>query len=187
MYSNKILTIFALLFFSLSIVSCVDKTAIQSDQQIRNIYQQSKEKSMNKDYSYSYELIQKKRNLIFTMKLKNITNENLKVRLGSRFIKVFHDGKEIVTSITFPSYIERPNEVYAEIKSNEVYQYQFTINKEFNLLEGEKKYTLEYLSEIFDIPDSGDFDPKYRKSIEFVWKKDKEGDGGELVNVVYFE
>lgn len=171
----------------LNTLGCAEKVNVQN---IDILHKKTEGKNMNnydKKYNYSYELIQKDNDLLFNMNLRNITNEDLQVRIGSRFIKISHNGEEIVTSIIFPSYIERPDEVYAEIKSNEYYQYQFQINKEFNLLEGENKYTLDYISEIFDIPASGNFNSKYRKTIEFVWKKDKEGDGGKLISVTYPE
>lgn len=187
MYANKILTNSIIITLLLNTLSCAEKFNVQNSE---ILHYEPKGKNMNdydKKYDYDYKLIQKDKDLIFLINLTNITNKDLKIPKAIMPYGIFNKDKQITTSIIFPSYGIRPEPKYDDIKVGENYVYKFKINEEFNLLEGVEKYDLKYISENFNIDTTKEIDSKYRKTIEFVWKKDKEGDGGKLISVTYPE
>ncbi len=187
MYSIKTLTNSMIIISLLNTLGCAENVNVQNS---NILHYKIKGKNMNdydKKYDYSYELMQKDKDLIFLINLTNITDKNLKVPKTIMPYGIFNNDKQITTSIIFPSYSIRPEIEYDDIKIGDNYVYKFRINKEFNLLEGEEKYNLKYISENFNIDTTKEIDSKYRKTIEFVWRKDKEGSGGKLIKVVYPE
>ena len=125
---------------------------------------------------------EKESNLFFILKLKNNTDEIIKIDKSIKPFWIQQDKDALKYKLISPSYPDGVKDQYVYLKPRESEDFVYKVNEMYQFLEGELDYNLTYIDYLYDINNSGKIDPKYLTEINLRWRKEKGSDKGTLIN-----
>ncbi len=156
-------------------------------QNLSNLYQNDKIEVYRMDNLENfkvidtYSLFQKNGDLIFSIELKNNTNNTIHLDTDVQPFSIYHD-EYLLDTKPYPSFTTTAPKKIVDIKKGDSYTLDYNLNKEYLFMDGTNEYQLVYIEHFYDIDTKKKVNPKFVKTIHFTWEKIKDSDKGTLIS-----
>lgn len=125
---------------------------------------------------------EKEGDLFFVVNLKNNTCETIAIDRTITPFAIYHEEEALEYKLPIVNYPDGRSNQYIYLQPNEDEDFEYWISREYQFMEGERDYILEYVDHFYDRNHIGIVNPKYLTEINFRWRKEKDSDRGQLIS-----